>query len=1038
MALNRLKNVEKKLLKNDALGKGYDEVIQQYLKKGYISKVTDDETIAGTWYLPHFPVVKLDRQTTKIRIVFDASAKSCGVSLNDLVFQGPKLQNDVFDILLRFRKYPVTIICDIAEMYLQIGIAPEDRSCLRFLWQSLDQSKEPEVFEFNRVVFGMNCSPFLAQYVTQEHARRSTDEHPLASETILKSTYMDDTIDSVQTVQEGIELYKDLRAVWNSAGMHARKWLSNSAELLKFIPPDDRSSKIDVSLQDLPSVKALGLMWNAELDEFRFWKGENTPFNTITKRTFLSEIAKIFDPLGFLAPFTIRGKMIMQKMWLSGVAWDERLSPEIESSCFEWLSELKVLELLRFQRCINVPSLPSDAKLHVFVDASEGAYGAVIYLSTTQNDEKSVSLVAAKSMVAPLKSVSIPRLELMAAVLGVKLVAAVLNALGASIQCTTFWSDSQNVLWWIRNQSRVFKPFVANRVGYIHQHSCPGQWLYIPSAMNSADMLTRGVSAHKLKEKCWLHAPEFLTHDENEWPPQPEVCSSKPKLELKQTSLWANAMQLADFKLDPSRFSDWSKLCRIMAWVYRFINNARKPHSLQKKGELEVEEMDDVVTHLIVDTQRKGFPDDYAALASKRKLASSSKIAALQPFLDEDGLMRSAGRLAYADLPYDARCPVILPRKYMVTRLLVKWFHEKCHHMGTNSTLAALSSKYWIPSAREEIRSWERECAVCVRRKAKPSSQIMAPLPAVRVKYSLRAFDQSAVDYAGPFVTVQGRSKKRQKRYLCLFKCMSTRAVHLEMAYGLDTNSFLNAFFRMASRRGMPSEMVSDNGTNFVAASKELKDVLGQIDQDKVQTSLAKSGVVWRFNPPHAPHFGGVFESLIKSAKRAMFAILTKSDVTDEELVTTFVGVESLLNSRPLTYQSAHPADEIPLTPNHFLIGQVGGVFAPSLDDESFNPKKRWRRVQELIRHFWKRWMREWLPSLGVRKKWVSSSKDIAVNDIVLVVSADTPRGSWPLGKVLQVFPGKDGHVRVVVLQVGKSRLTRPVTKICPLEWTVD
>ena len=238
-------------------------------------------------------------------------------------------------------------------------------------------------------------------------------------------------------------------------------------------------------------------------------------------------------------------------------------------------------------------------------------------------------------------------------------------------------------------------------------------------------------------------------------------------------------------------------------------------------------------------------------------------------------------------------------------------------------------------------------------------------------------FCANSCGFGGSFVTIQGRSR-RQKRYLCLFTCLATRAVHLEMAFGLDTDSFLNAFYRMVNQRRLPREMLSDNGTNFVAAERELRELVEALDQSKIAQSTANKGVMWHFNPPLGPHFGGVHETMIKAAKRAVNALLGNADVTGEELTTAFTGTEALLNSRPLTYQSANPEDDIPLTPNHFLIGQIGGQFAPeSVDETNYSLKKRWRRVQELVRHFWHRWFREWIPSLSNRRKWLKEERDL-------------------------------------------------------------
>ena len=342
------------------------------------------------------------------------------------------------------------------------------------------------------------------------------------------------------------------------------------------------------------------------------------------------------------------------------------------------------------------------------------------------------------------------------------------------------------------------------------------------------------------------------------------------------------------------------------------------------------------------------------------KPKGSSKLLTLKPLMDDDGLLRCGGRLQSADLiPWEAKHPIILPRHW-ITTLIVKSYHEQCHHGGTNLVLSKLSSKYWILAGREVIRDWEKKCAYCQRQKALPAKQVMEPLPGYRVGMSLRAFSRCSVDFAGPFLTKQGRGKVRLKRYLCLFTCLETRAVHLEMAYDLSTDSFLNAFYRMSSRRGLPEMMLSDNGTNFVGGRNELSELLKLVDIDKVQDSTANRGVKWLFNPPYAPHFSGVHEIMVKAAKRAINHILKNVDINDEELVSVIVGAEDLLNSRPLTYQSANAADILPLTPNHFLYGQAGGTFAPeTVDTTTFSPRQRWRRVQELVRHIWQRWMTE-------------------------------------------------------------------------------
>ena len=433
------------------------------------------------------------------------------------------------------------------------------------------------------------------------------------------------------------------------------------------------------------------------------------------------------------------------------------------------------------------------------------------------------------------------------------------------------------------------------------------------------------------------------------------------------------------WRLNPKRFSSWKRFTRAHAWVRRFVDNCRG--RARQNGELKPSKIEDTEVQVIKSAQREAFPEEYLALQRRKELPKNSKLLAFRPRLDEEGQMRCDSRHKHAEfLSQDARFPNS-SRKHQVTKLIVKYFHEEWNHAsGTNQTLAVLSTRFWIISGREEIREWEKECNECRRWKAKAAKQIMAPLPQIRLRLSLPPFAQTVVDFGGPFVTIQGRRSRRQKRFLCLFTCLATRAVHLDMAFGLDTDSFLNAFYRMVNRRGLPREKLSDDGTNFVVAERESHELVEALDQSKIAQSTANKGVMWHFNPPLAPHFGGVHETMIKAPKRAVNAVLGNADVTDEELTTAFTGAEALLNSRPLTYQSANPEDDIPLTLNHFLIGQIGGQFAPeSVDETNYSLKKRWRRVQELVRHFWHRWLREWIPSLSNRRKWLKEERDLHI-----------------------------------------------------------
>ena len=455
MALRRLENTDKGLKKSPDVEQAYNKCIEQYIQKGYVTKTQESERLMSRWYLPHFPVLRPDKETTKVRIVFDALARYEGHSLNDLIHQGPKLQRELFDVLLRFRQQPIALVCDIAEMYLQIGIAHEDKPFHQFLWRGIDQDHQPDAYQFDRVVFGVNSSPFQAQFVLQHHTKKFEVTFPLAAETVLWSTYMNDSMDLIANEDQGIELHRQLSQLLTQAGMHAGKWLSNSPWVSRGIPLQDLKAEVDLDADYLPSTKTLGVWWLSDQDVFTF--RENAPSSDVkyTKRQFLKQIATLFDPIGFLVPFTIRAKMLLQQMWMARLEWDEDLTEPLTNAAWGWFSELPELTQLQIPWCLLLGRKQIDnVPLHTFVDASENASRAVAYIKYSYQDGTiSTNIVAAKTSVAPTTATSIPRLELMDAFIGVRLSTRIAGVLELQMSQTVFWPDSQKVLWWIHGHS---------------------------------------------------------------------------------------------------------------------------------------------------------------------------------------------------------------------------------------------------------------------------------------------------------------------------------------------------------------------------------------------------------------------------------------------------------------------------------------------------------------------------------------------------------------------------------------------------------
>ena len=437
----------------------------------------------------------------------------------------------------------------------------------------------------------------------------------------------------------------------------------------------------------------------------------------MTKRNVLKNVATLFDPLGLVTPYTIRAKILLQVMWTRGLDWDEGIDGDLTEQVQQWFSELEDLRNVQVHRCLQPRTGSAETTIHTFVDASKDAFGAVSYVRNVRHDGVvETRFIASKTKVAPLATMSIPRLELSAAVMGLRLAQSVSKVLQMAIGRTIFWSDSTNTLWWIRGNGRCFKPFVANRIGEIQAQTDPFQWRYVPTSLDPADLCTRGSSATQLAENTlWWHGPSFLTDSEELWPKNKVESNSSTDEELKKSNRNEVPIVLSsmttrptekDWRQDPTRFSSWTRLTRIHAWILRFVQNCQQPSQFRKEGELSPQEIQESEGIIIKEAQKESFPEEHRALTSGKQISKSSKLVKLTPRLDEDGIIRCDGRLQYTEfLPFDVRYPIILPRGHWVMRLIVKQHHEHGNHAtGTNHTLANSSARYWIVSAREEIR----------------------------------------------------------------------------------------------------------------------------------------------------------------------------------------------------------------------------------------------------------------------------------------------------------------------------------------------
>jgi hypothetical protein len=443
---------------------------------------------------------------------------------------------------------------------------------------------------------------------------------------------------------------------------------------------------------------------------------------------------------------------------------------------------------------------------------------------------------------------------------------------------------------------------------------------------------------------------------------------------------------------------------------------------------------------IVKSIQKRSFAEEYHQLSTGGGIEKNSTIRNLSPVLDENGVIRVGGRIRNANLAYNQKHPVLIPKNHNVTEAIIRHFHVKNLHSGTQSTLASIRQQYWPIAGRNKIKQIIHKCISCFRPKPIIAQQKMGDLPVKRLEPA-RPFINSGLDYCGPILikTHRGRGKQKTiKAYVCLFICLSTKAIHIELVSDLTADTFLDALKRFVSRRGTVKSIISDNATNFIKANKDLID-LHQFFQNseisrKLVTTLSNENIQWKFIPPRTPNFGGLWEAGVKSVKFHIKRVVGETVLTYDELYTLLTRIEACLNSRPLVPMSNDPNDLTAITPGHFLIGEaLTAPLEPDLIELKINRLSRHQLLERLRQHFWKRWRTEYLSYLQGRTKWQSPSPSLQPGDLVLLVEDNVPPLCWPLGRIQQVHPGSDGNVRVVTVKTNRGTYKRGVRKVCVL-----
>lgn len=1018
--------LEKRFRTSEHVAKHYKLFMSEYEELNHM-QLCKNNNMKPSFYLPHHCVQRAESKTTPLRVIFNASAKTTtGLSLNDLMYRGPNLQTDLLSLILKWRQYKIAITADIEKHFRQILCHEKDQTYQKILWRSSPDQLLRE-YTLTTVAYGTKAAPFLAMMTLKQLANDERHNFPEAAAILETSFYMDDLLCSTDSIQSAIKLKKDLTKLLKSGGFNLRKWSSNEAQLLH---DEGSTSNIPEAycFRNQETTKTLGLRWNPNEDNFTFQLTINTTStNTVTKRTLLSEISKIFDPLGWLSPVTTKLKLIFQAVWKEEQRWDDNVPEHVNKEWEKVKTQLTEINNLKIPRWLEIKQI-EDIELHGFCDASISAYSCIIYNKTKQG---SVIIVAAKSRLVPAKkTITLPRLELCAALLLSTLMKSIIDCLSSHNLTLVCWSDSTAVLGWLQGDQNRWNVFVCNRVQKIKEIIPPYCWHYVKSADNPADCASRGILPSQLKSHpLWWSGPEWLsTYTLKEGRTKGyETDEEMIKLQTNVTTTNYNHDFINELL---KRNSCLTRVTRVIAWILRFATRNERPNYLTT---LEIKKARSIV---LKNVQHNYFKEEITNLKLNKEIDRRSKLLPLNPYLDEEGILRVGGRINNAYIDAEQKNPIIVPHNGHYTEMLIDHTHKNTFHGGARVTSARLRKQYWIIGGNRAVKKRIFNCVKCRRHNPIQQTQLMGDLPAPRCNPT-RPFYHSGVDYTGyiDVKTNKGRGSKTTKGYVAVFVCMVTKAVHLELVSDLTSTAFLAALRRLSARRGAPRHIHSDNATNFTGSNNSLKqefiDLKRTLDPEFF-SAITDMNIEWHFIAPSWPSAGGLWEGAVKSLKFHLRRVLGEQKLTYEELSTLLAELEACLNSRPLLALTEDPEDIDYLTPSHFL---SSGPTLTIIETET-DLRTRWQLVQKIFKDIWKRWQSEYLTQLSPRGKWQQRKLNMNINDLVVIHDSNLPAGKWALGRVVDLHGGKDGCVRVVSVRTKNGIMKRPITKLSKLPVT--
>ncbi|XP_062287006.1 uncharacterized protein LOC133992303 [Scomber scombrus] len=662
-AMSYLRSTERRLAKDPPLAITYKQEIDKLERAGYAKKLTPQEVehSSESWYVPHHIV----SHHGKHRIVFNCSFSYKGHNLNNYLLPGPTLGSSLLGVLVRFREHPVAISGDIKQMFHQVRLLPSDQPLLRFLWRDLQSENPPDVYEWRVLPFGTTCSPCCATFALQRHMLYYSETEDRVRHAVQKHFYVDNCLLSTSSPEEARDLVDKLRVLLASGGFEIRQWASNVASVVSHLPAEAKSESAELWISESqadPQEHALGLSWHCSPDTLQY-QHRSSPLQDVTMRNIYRTLASQYDPIGYILPFTTRAKVLVQCLWAKEREWDDPLLPsDLLQAWNTWEGELQHLTQIKLPRCYTTPDLDGSEvtrELHVFCDASEVAYGSVAYLRTEDRQGNvQVSFVLARSRVAPKRALSMPRLELCAALTGAQLSRLLHNELTLEIKNTVLWSDSSTVLMWLQSESCRFKVFVGNRIAEIHELTEGLCWRYVDSGSNPADDITRGKTLLELaRPNRWSQGPPFLYQVPESWPTLPAPTIEGDTEEFRKPK-FCGLTTTGPSAVDATQYASFKDLVEANC---RSLDGVAQPPDCPSAADYQLAE-----TTILRQAQIDCFPEEYKALETSKPISSGSCLITLSPEFDSSmRVIRVGGRLRQVEgLSSDAVHPIVLHPKH--------------------------------------------------------------------------------------------------------------------------------------------------------------------------------------------------------------------------------------------------------------------------------------------------------------------------------------------------------------------------------------